>query len=234
VYAQSSKALLHQENTVSITSLASLRQFPESLRPQLHVAYAAAREALVATHQAQAVRFTQEFSRRLPPLEALDLYFRVVPVPQSMIESIVSRALVELDFDRLPQVAAAPSLFSTVRVLRLDLTLSLMRRRRHHMEATLQLARLAGARAADAVLDTHVLNAARIAEILHHVVWVDDAVSHYIHTFRLSLATAYMVFQRTRAMMADRNLSELLDTVTEPAVLTAPALAIDRRVRIAG
>jgi hypothetical protein len=193
VYAQSSKALLHQENTVSITSLASLRQFPESLRPQLHVAYAAAREALVATHQAQAVRFTQEFSRRLPPLEALDLYFRVVPVP-----------------------------------------LSLMRRRRHHMEATLQLARLAGARAADAVLDTHVLNAARIAEILHHVVWVDDAVSHYIHTFRLSLATAYMVFQRTRAMMADRNLSELLDTVTEPAVLSAPALAIDRRVRIAG
>ena len=219
---------------MSITSLASLRQFPEALRPQLHVAYAAAREALVGTHQVQAVRFTQEFSRRMPPLEALDLYFQVVPVPQPMIESIVSRTLVTLDFDRLPQVPGTPSLLSTLRVLRLDLTLNLMRRRRHQMEATLQLARLAGARAADAVLDTHVLNAARIAEILHHVVWVDDAVSHYIHTFHLPLATAYMVFQRTRAMMADRNLSELLEPVTEPAVVTAPALTIDRRVRIAG
>jgi hypothetical protein len=219
---------------VSITSLASLRQFPESLRPQLHVAYAAAREALVETHQGQAVRFAREFSRRMPPLEALDLYFRVVPVPQSMVESIVSRALVALDFDHLPQAAAPESLLTTLKVLRLDLTLSLMRRRRHQTEATLQLARLAGARAADAVLDTHVLNAARIAEILHHVVWVDDAVSHYIHTFRLPLPTAYMVFQRTRAMMADRNLAELMEPVAQPAILPAPELTIERRVRIAG
>jgi hypothetical protein len=115
------------------------------------------------------------------------------------------------------------------------MTLNLMRRRRHQMEATLQLARLAGARASDAVLDTHVLNAARIAEILHHVVWVDDAVSHYIHTFHLPLATAYMVFQRTRAMMADRNLSELLEPVSEPAIRATPGLSLaERRVRIAG
>lgn len=219
---------------MSISSLASLRQFPESLRPQLHVAYAAARESLIDTHQAQAVRFTQEFSRRLPPLEALDLYFRVVPVPQSMIESVVSRALVALDFDRFPQVAASPSLLSTLKFLRLDLTLTLVRRRRQQVETTFQLARLAGARAADAVLDTHVLNAARIAEVLHRVVWVDDAVSHYIHTFRLPLPTAYMVFQRTRAMMADRNLAELMAPVAEPALMPPAELAIDRRVRIAG
>lgn len=220
---------------MSTTSLASLRQFPESLRLQLHVAYAAARESLVETHQAQAVRFTQEFSRRMPPLEALDLYFRVVPVPQSMIESVVSRALVALDFDQLPQLPAPPSLLSTLKFLRLDLTLTLVRRRRQQVETTLQLARLAGARAADAVLDTHVLNAARIAEVLHRVVWVDDAVSHYIHTFRLALPTAYMVFQRTRAMMADRNLAELMEPVAEPTIVPAPQLSIgERRVRIAG
>lgn len=219
---------------MSISSLASLRQFPESLRPQLHVAYAAARESLVDTHQAQAVRFTQDFSRRLPPLEALDLYFRVVPVPQSMVESVVSRALVALDFDRFPQAAMPPSLLGTLKFLRLDLTISLMRRRRQETETTLQLARLAGARAADAVLDTHVLNAARIAEVLHRVVWVDDAVSHYIHTFRLALPTAYMVFQRTRAMMADRNLAELMAPVAEPALVPTAELSIDRRVRIAG
>ena len=222
---------------MSITSLASLRQFPEALRPQLHVAYAAAREALVSTHQAQAVRFTEEFARRMPALEALDLYFRVVPVPQTMVESIVSRTLVALDFERLPEVPAAPSILGTLKLLRLDSTLSLVRRRRHQGETTLQLARLAGARAADAVLDTHVLNAARIAEILHHVVWVDDAVSHYIHTFHLPLPTAYMVFQRTRAMMADRNIRELMEPLAEPTPVPSPVPALsigERSVRIAG
>ncbi len=220
---------------MSTISLASLRQFPESLRPQLHVAYAAARESLVETHSAQAVRFTEEFARRMPPLEALDLYFRVVPVPQSMTESVISRALVSLDFDRLPQAPAVAPLMGSVRLLRLDLTVGLIRRRRQTLETTHQLARLAGARAADAVLDTHVLNAARIAEILHHVVWVDDAVSHYIHCFRLPLPTAYMVFQRTRAMVADRNLAELLPPASEPRVVPVPELAIgERRVRIAG
>lgn len=220
---------------MSTISLASLRQFPDSLRPELQVAYAAARESLVDTHQEQAVRFTRDFSRRMPPLEALDLYFRVVPVPQTMIESVVSRALVRLDFDRLPKVPPQPSFFSSVKIWRLDLTLALMRRRRQQTETTLQLARLAGARAADAVLDSHVLNAARIAEILHHVVWVDDAVSHYIHTFRLPLPTAYMVFQRTRAMMADRNLSELMEPITEPTLVPAHGLTIGAgSVRIAG
>ena len=222
---------------MSITSLSSLRQFPEALRPQLHVAYAAAREALVSTHQAQAVRFTEEFSRRMPALEALDLYFQVVPVPQTMVESVVSRALVTLDFEHLPQVPAEPSLLSAMKLLRLDTTLSLVRRRRQQGETTVQLARLAGARAADAVLDTHVLNAAGIAGILHHVVWVDDAVSHYIHTFHLPLPTAYMVFQRTRAMMADRNIRELMEPVTAPTLVPnpGPALTIgERSVRIAG
>lgn len=220
---------------MSTTSLASLRQFPESLRPQLQVAYAAARESLIDTHQEQAVRFIQDFSRRMAPLEALDLYFRVVPVPQSMIESVVSRTLIRLDFDRLPQVPPTPSLLSSVKLARLDLTLTLMRRRRQQVETTFQLARLAGARAADAVLDSHVLNAARIAELLHHVVWVDDAVSHYIHTFHLPLPTAYMVFQRTRAMMADRNLSELMAPITEPALVPTRGLTIgEGRVRIAG
>ena len=221
---------------MSTITLASLRQFPETLRPELQVAYAAAREALVATHTAQAVKFTEEFSRRLPPLEALDLYFRVVPVPGPMIESVVSRALVSLDLGRLPSLPRIPCVLGCIKPLRLDLTLSLLRRRRQQIETTLQLARLAGARAADAVLDTHVLNAARIAEILHETVWVDDAVSHYIHTFRLPLPTAYMVFQRTRAMVADRNLIELMvDPLTTPAIVPQPELRIaEQQVRIAG
>ena len=220
---------------MSISTLASLRQFPEFLRPQLQVAYAAAREAIVETHQSQAVRFTTEFSQRMPPLDALDLYFKVVPVPQSMVEDVVSKTLVGLDFDRLPVAPAAPSLLADLKLFRPGVW-GLLRRRRQGTEITLQLAQLAGARAADAVLDTHVLNAARVVEILHDAVWVDDAVSHYIHTFRLPLSTAYMVYQRTRAMVADRRLAEMMAPIAEePMLPVRRELQIgDRPVRIAG
>ncbi len=201
---------------MSVSNLVSLRQFPEALRPRLQVAYAEAREALIATHVEHAVRFTLEFSRRLPPLEALDLYFRVVAVPLPMEESIASRALVQLEFDRLPKSPRKPSLVDQLRSFQLEAALDTLREQRHFSETTFQLARLAGARAAEAVLATHVENTLRLVEILEEIVWVDQAVNHYIHTFRLPLVMAHMVFQRARARVAGRY-------VRATASLPAPA-----------
>jgi hypothetical protein len=225
------------EESMSLSNLVSLRQFPEELRLRLQVAYAAAREALIETHQAEALRFTRDFSRRLPPLEALDLYFAAVPVSIALMECVISRTLVALDLDRLPSVAREPSPFAALRTLRLDIVLESLRRHRQFREETLRLARLGGARAADALLDTHVLNAARIAEILGDTVWIDEAVSHYIHSFHLSLPTAYMVYQRTRAMMADRHLERMMagPTVTISTEQVRESLRLpEQRVRIAG
>lgn len=225
-----------------VSNLVSLRSFPESLRPRLLVAYAAAREALISTHQHQLVRFTREFSRRMPALDALELYFRVVPVPPQMEDAVQSRALVALDLERLPDPPEPGEIAGALRHLRLDLVIEAWRQRRQALEASLQLARLAGARAAEAVLDTHVDNAVRIATLLEETVWVDEAVSHYIHTFRLPLATAHMVYQRARARVADRHLGTMLEPTATPAQAPPPVSAErtktlripEQQVRIAG
>lgn len=221
---------------MSVSSLASMRQFPESVRPRLHVAYAEAREALIETHARQAAQFTREFSRRLPVLEALDLYFRVVAVPLPMEDCIISRALVALDLSRMQTPPAVPSTAELVKGLHFELAFENVRRQRQAMEVTIQLARLAGARAAEAVLATHVENAMRVVDILDDTLWVDQAVSHYIHTFKLPLMTAHMVFQRARAMVVDRHLSDMMalpaPVSSEPVrkELRIP----DQTVRIAG
>lgn len=211
------------EEKVPVSNLASLRQFPESLRPRLFVAYAAAREALIETHQVQALKFTREFSGRLPVIDALELYFHVVPVPMAMEDAVASRTLVSLDLNDVPVVQRPSSPWPLLRRFRLDLFLDAVRQRRQASASTLQLARLAGARAQEAVLETHVTNAFAVAAILKDVIWVDEAVSHYIHTLKLPLPTAHMVFQRTRALVAERQLSSLLGVQ-----LAAPVL-VERR-----
>ncbi|HEV8123195.1 MAG TPA: hypothetical protein VGP80_03055 [Gemmatimonadales bacterium] len=220
-----------------VSNLASLRQFPESLRPRLFVAYAAAREALIETHQVQALKFTREFSRRLPAIDALDLYFRVVPVPMAMEDAVVSRTLVLLELGDFPPVPCEPSPFLLLRRFRLDLFLDAIRQQRQTSASTLQLARLAGARAQEAVLDTHVANAFAVASILQDVIWVDEAVGHYIHTQRLPLATAHMVYQRTRARVAERQLVSLLgaSSAASPVfVERRKELRLPGQIRIAG
>lgn len=220
-----------------VSNLASLKQFPESVRPRLQVAYAAAREALIETHQVQALQFTREFARRLPAMSALELYFRVVPVPLAMEECILSRTLVALDLDRLPETPRPATMLGLLRTFRIDLVLEGLRQRRLHRDNTMQLARLAGARAQEAVLETHVANANAIVEILQDVTWVDEAVGHYIHTFRLALPTAYMVYQRTRARVAVRQLDSLLGAQPAPApvfVERRKELRLPNQVRIAG
>lgn len=221
---------------MSVSNLASMRQFPEAVRPRLQVAYAKAREALIATHAEQAAQFTREFSRRLPPLEALDLYFRVVAVPLPMEDSIISRALVELDLDRLQPTPVRPSLGELVKGLHFELAFDNIRRQRQSMEVTLQLARLAGARASEAVLATHIENAMRVVDILEDTIWVDEAVSHYIHTFKLPLSTAHMVFQRTRALVVDQHLSGMmaLAALVPPEPARKELRLPDQTVRIAG
>jgi hypothetical protein len=222
-----------EEATVSVSNLVSIRQFPEALRPRLQVAYAEAREALVATHVEQAVQFTREFARRLPPFEALDLYFRVVAVPHPMEEYIVSRALVDLEVVRLAQSPPKASVLEHLKNFHLEGALETLRQQRQYLETTYQLARLAGARASEAVLATHVENAIRVVDILEETIWVDEAVSHYVHTFRLPLATAHMVFQRARARVVDRYLNGM---AAAPAPMPKEAnreLRLPESVRIA-
>ena len=128
-----------REASMAVPSRMSTHRFPQSLRLRLRVAYATAWEALLETHTAQAMQFVHEFAPRLPVLEVLDLYFRVVAVPAPMEESVRGRALSGLDLDCLLPRMPLPTLRGWSR-LRLDLLLENVRSRRRFHEKTMQLA----------------------------------------------------------------------------------------------
>jgi hypothetical protein len=192
-----------------------IRQFPRALRTRVRVAYAVAWEALIDSHTAQAHQFIGEFSSRVTPLEALELYLQVVPVSEPMQEPIRSRALASLELEDLPARAPFPVLKGW-RLLRPDLVIKLLRYRRAYHERTLELARMVGARAAEAVTATHVKNAHDFAELLESCLPVERAVEEYQRAFYLPLGAGQVVMQRVKATLAGSHLAAEYAQPTEP------------------
>ena len=197
----------------------SLRRIPDAMHLQVRVAYATSWEALIDTHARQALQFVTEFAPRISVLEGLDLYFRVTAVPEAMHEVVRSRALTAVDLKTVPQPAELTALTGWQR-LRLDLVLEHNRYRRRYQERTLELARMAGARAAEAVVATHVENALELAWLLKGVMPVKAVTDHYLREFDLPAGVAEMVMQRVQARVAGDELTaqydELLPSGLEP------------------
>jgi hypothetical protein len=191
---------------MSVPSQMSLRRIPTCLHLTIRIAYASAWEALVRTHTDQAVQFLQEFAPRVPPLAALELYFRVVAVPDPMQEVVRTRTLTSLEIDTLAPLATIPALRGWQR-LRLDLFLEHRRYRRRHQESTLQLARMVGARASEAIVATHVSNAIEFCVLVRGVLTVEQATDHYLREFSLASSAAHMVSQRVQARVVGQELS---------------------------
>jgi hypothetical protein len=183
-----------------------VRQFPRPLRTRVRVSYAVAWEALLESHADQARQFIGEFASRVSPLEALDLYLAVVPVAEAMQEPVRTRALAVLELDDLPPRAPLPVLRGW-RVLRLDLVIKLFRFRRAYHERTVELARMVGARAAEAVTATHVQNAHDFAELLEGYLPVERAVEEYLRAFYMPLGVGQVVMQRVKAAVAGSHLA---------------------------
>lgn len=207
---------------MSLPSEMPIRQFPRHLRTRVRVAYAVAWEALVASHAEQAREFFGEFASRMPPLEALELYLTVVPAATAMHEPIRTRTLASLELDHLPVQAAQPVLRGW-RLLRLDLGLKLVRYRRAYEERTLELGKMVGARAAEAVTATHIRNAQGLSELLAGVMPVPKVVAEYARAFRLPLGVALLVAQRVKAEAAG---SELAREYASPVAPDAELLAL--------
>lgn len=208
---------------MTVPSRMSLRRIPEAMHLPVRVAYAASWEALIDIHTREAHQFVGEFASRIPALEALDLYFRVTAVPESMHEVVRSRALTALNLKTLPSPTDMPVLTGWGR-LRLDLLLDYRRYRRRHLERTIELARMAGARASEAVIGTHVENALELAWLLRGVMPVNAAADHYVREFGLAAAAAQMVMQRVQARVAS---DELAAEFEEPPPRHEPADGVE-------
>jgi hypothetical protein len=188
----------------------SLRRIPDALRLKVGVAYAIAWETLVDTHARQAVQFVSEFAPRLPVLDAMTLYFRVTAVPDSMREVVRARTLTSLEPDVLPPLTPLPVLAGWRR-FRPDLWLENRRQRVRYHETTLELAYMVGARAAEAVIATHVENAVGFTHLVTDVMPATAAIARYIREFNLPDGVAQMVRQRAQARVAGRELTAQYD-----------------------
>jgi len=188
----------------------SLRRIPDALSLKVRIAYATGWDALIDTHTAQALQFVCEFAPRLPVLEGLDLYFRVTAVPEAMQEAVRVGTLTALDVESLPALTVLPSL-SGWHLLRLDLLLEQQRFRRRYHERTLALARMVGARSAEAVIATHVENAIGLARLLKGIMPVNAAADRYLREFSLPGSIAEMVMQRVQARVAGEELTAQYD-----------------------
>ena len=208
---------------MTVPSQMSLRRIPDALHLTVRVAYATSWEALIDTHARQALQFVGEFASRITVLDALDLYFRVTAVPEAMHEVVRSRTLTAIDLKAVPQPMELPALTGWNR-LRLDLHLEHGRYRRRHQERTLELARMAGARAAEAVVAAHVENALELAWLLKGVMPVKAAADHYLREFGLAAGVAQMVMQRVQARVAGDELTA--EEEEPPPRLEPPAEAV--------
>lgn len=189
-----------------VPSQMSVRRIPPELHPRLRIAYAGAWEALVESHVLQLVDFVEEFTSRVPVLDAIELYFSVVASPEEMREQIRTRTLVHLDLDALPATVVLPVVSGWKR-LRIDLALRAARHRREYHERTMQLSRLVGAKAAQAVGQTHLHNALHFARLLEAVMPVERALDQYVREFALPMTTAATVVQQARAALVHEHLS---------------------------
>ena len=200
---------------MSVPSQMPIRQFPRAIRTRVRVAYALAWEALIDSHATQARLFIGEFASRMMPLEALELYFGVVPVSEPMLEAVRTRTLATLELDDLPPLQPLPTLRGW-RLLRFDLVVKLLRYRRAYHERTLELARMVGARAAEAVTASHVKNAHDFAELLEGRLPVERAVEEYQRAFYLPLGAGQVVMQRVKAALAGSHLAAEYAQPAEP------------------
>jgi hypothetical protein len=206
---------------MTVPSQMSLRRIPEALHLQMRIAYAGAWEALIDTHTRQALQFVCEFAPRVRVLDAMDLYFRVTAVPEAMQEVVRSRTLTALELESLPAFTELPGLAGWRR-FRLDLVIEQQRYRRRYREKTLALARMVGARAAEAVVATHVENAIEFIRLLKGAMPVNAAADHYLREFSLPASVAQMVMQRVQARVAGEELTAQYADLPPPNELAEP------------
>jgi hypothetical protein len=207
---------------MSAPSQMSLRRIPAALHLHVRIAYANAWEALIGTHTSEALQFVCEFASRTPVLRALDLYFEVVAVPEAMQEVVRTRCLTSLELESLPALTPMPVLRGW-QVLRIDRFLEQQQYRRRYQEKTLQLARMVGARAAEATIATHVENAIGFCGLLRGVLPVEQATDHYLREFSLSSSAAQMVWQRVQARVAGEELTAQYSDPPPPVLEPEPS-----------
>lgn len=186
---------------------------------RVQVAFAHAWQALVETHCVEAAAFVEALAPLVSVDEALDAYFREVPVPLGMRDAVRTGTFLRLDFAALdtPRPEATPQGWALLHPVTL---LGVTRR----MALTTQEARrrmtLATARALEGIAAAHRRNAVGVAGLFAGA--SDEGVRHYIRTMDLPAHQAQMVYQQALSDLAGSELAEAPAPAAAPEVQPAP------------
>jgi len=192
---------------------------------RVQVAYARAWEALVETHRAEAAIFVEALAPLVTVDEALDAYFREVPVPLGMRDAVRTGAFLRLDFSALdaPGIEGTPSGWA---LLNPGTFFGMTRRMALATQEARRRSVLATARALEGLAATHKQNAIDLAAV--RIGSSEDGVRHYIKTMDLPAHQAQMVYQQALAAMAEQELAD----APEPALAPAAAVSAPAPTRI--
>lgn len=192
---------------------------------RVQVAYARAWEALVETHRAEAAIFVEALAPLVTVDEALDAYFREVPVPLGMRDAVRTGAFLRLDFSTLdaPASGGTPTGWA---LLNPGTFFGLTRRMALATQEARRRSVLATARALESLAATHKQNAIDLAAVRSGS--SEDGVRHYIKTMDLPAHQAQMVYQQALAAMAEQELAD----APEPALAPAAAASAPAPTRI--
>ena len=203
---------------MSFPSISGLTPDAMAADRRVQVAYARAWEALVETHRTEAAAFVEALAPLVSVDEALDAYFREVPVPLGMRDAVRTGAFLRLDFTALDSSRAggAPQGWALLHPATL---FGMTKRMALATQEARRRAVLATARALEGLAATHRQNAIDVARL--RAGSPDEGVRHYIRTMDLPAHQAQMVYQQALASMAEGELAEL----PAPAAATAPVAA---------
>jgi hypothetical protein len=186
---------------------------------RVQVAYARAWEALVETHRAEAANFVEALAPLVSADEALDAYFREVPVPLGMRDAVRTGAFLRLDFSTLdsPVTEGTPGGWA---LLNPGTFLGITRRMAVATQEARRRMTLAAARALEGIAATHKQNALDL--LATRTGSSEEGIRHYIRTMDLPAHQAQMVYQQALAAMAEGELAELPVADSTPAVEPTP------------
>lgn len=186
---------------------------------RVQVAFAQSWQALVETHCTEAVPFVEALAPLVSVDEALDAYFREVPVPLGMRDAVRTGTFLRLDFAALdtPRLDGTPQGWALLHPMTI---LGVTRR----MALTTQEARrrmtLATARALEGLAATHRRNAMAVAALFPGA--SEEGVHAYIKAMDLPTHAAQMVYQQALAELATTELKEAPAASPVPEVQPAP------------
>lgn len=204
---------------MSFPNLSSLTPDAMAADRRVQVAYARAWEAVVETHRVEAASFVEALAPLVSVDEALDAYFREVPVALGMRDAVRTGAFLKLDFSTLdaPAPAGTPGGWA---LLNPGTLLGVTRRMATATQEARRRMTLATARALEGIAATHKQNALDLAAVRGGS--SEDGVRHYIRTMDLPAHQAQMVYQQALAAMAEGELAAPPEETSTPEAQPTP------------